>query len=112
MLMHSLEWTFFAIIAAPPPSPSLSALPQTVFLPIPALAMIRAQAAGFPLITQLLSWIPDAAWPSVLIAPPYLFALNAAANMTPRAIRGLAWYRQTFGERFPEGRKAIVPFLL
>jgi 3-oxo-5-alpha-steroid 4-dehydrogenase 1 len=71
-----------------------------------------AQAARYPLLVKALSYIPEAAWPTLLVAPPYLFALNAAANMTPRAIRGSAWYRQTFGERFPRDRKAIVPFLL
>ena len=49
------------------------------------------------------------------------FALFTAANLIPRAVAHHEWYRQTFGvsssnngdddNRYPRGRKAIVPFV-
>lgn len=34
------------------------------------------------------------------------------AALVPRALSGHAWYKEKFGKKMPEGRKAIVPFVL
>ncbi len=31
--------------------------------------------------------------------------------MGPRALNGHAWYKKTFGDKFPRSRKAIIPFI-
>jgi hypothetical protein len=49
----------------------------------------------------ILSWSPAAA----------VFALWTAANLVPRAIANLRWYRRTFPD-YPQHRRALVPFLL
>lgn len=52
--------------------------------------------SGFALLT----WSPAAA----------VFVLWTAANLVPRAIAHLRWYRRTFPE-YPRHRRALVPFL-
>jgi hypothetical protein len=49
----------------------------------------------------LLAWSPAAA----------VFVLWTAANLVPRAIANLRWYRRTFPD-YPQQRRALVPFLL
>ena len=49
----------------------------------------------------LLTWSPAAA----------VFAFWTAANLVPRAIAHLRWYRRTFPD-YPRQRRALVPFLL
>jgi hypothetical protein len=49
----------------------------------------------------LLTWSPAAA----------VFAVWTAANLVPRALAHLRWYRRTFPE-YPPHRRAIVPYLL
>lgn len=39
------------------------------------------------------------------------FALFTAANIGPRAVANLRWYRRSFPD-YPPGRKALIPFLL
>lgn len=39
------------------------------------------------------------------------FAVYTFANLAPRAVSNLAWYRETFDD-FPSGRKAVIPRLL
>jgi len=39
------------------------------------------------------------------------FAFWTAANLVPRALANLRWYRRTFPE-YPQRRRAIVPFVL
>jgi hypothetical protein len=53
--------------------------------------------AGFAILT----WSPAAA----------VFVLFTAANLVPRAIANLRWYRRTFPD-YPRRRRALVPFLL
>jgi hypothetical protein len=43
--------------------------------------------------------------------PGLLFALFTIANLLPRAVSHHKWYKNTFPD-YPEGRKAIIPFLL
>ena len=42
--------------------------------------------------------------------PALVFALWTAANLVPRARANHEWYRRTFAE-YPQGRKAILPFV-
>lgn len=49
----------------------------------------------------LLTWSPAAA----------VFALWTAANLVPRALANLRWYRRTFPE-YPRRRRALLPYLL
>jgi hypothetical protein len=49
----------------------------------------------------VLTWSPAAA----------VFVLWTAANLVPRAIANLRWYRRTFPD-YPRARRAIVPWLL
>ena len=39
------------------------------------------------------------------------FLIFTVANLTPRAIANLKWYRETFPD-YPENRKALVPYIL
>jgi hypothetical protein len=43
--------------------------------------------------------------------PGLAFALFTAANVGPRAVANLRWYRETFPD-YPEGRKALIPFVV
>jgi hypothetical protein len=43
-------------------------------------------------------------------APALVFAVWTAANLVPRARSHHEWYRRTFPD-YPEGRKAIIPFV-
>lgn len=42
---------------------------------------------------------------------PLSFLLWTAANLIPRAVTTDRWYRKTFGDRYPSGRKAVIPFV-
>jgi 3-oxo-5-alpha-steroid 4-dehydrogenase 1 len=53
--------------------------------------------SGFALLTRS---------PAALV-----FVLWTAANLVPRALTNLRWYRATFPD-YPRGRRALVPFLL
>ncbi|GFZ43825.1 hypothetical protein JCM24511_01545, partial [Saitozyma sp. JCM 24511] len=92
-LCEWLEWSAFAFAAGP------------LFIPIPALSSLHLSgrlgraAAG-------LGW-----WPTKLLSPGWMFVLAEISAMTPRAIRGHRWYRDTFGERFPRERKVVIPGL-
>ncbi len=39
------------------------------------------------------------------------FALYTFANLAPRAVSNLKWYREKFGDDFPPERRAIIPFV-
>lgn len=58
---------------------------------------------------ELVEWIGFA----ILTASPAaaVFALWAAANLVPRALANLRWYRRTFPD-YPRRRRALIPFLL
>lgn len=53
--------------------------------------------AGFAVLT----WSPAAA----------VFAVWTAANLVPRAVAHLQWYRRTFPD-YPRARRALIPYLL
>lgn len=40
------------------------------------------------------------------------FCLFTIANIGPRAWKHHLWYQSTFGEEYPQTRKAIIPFIL
>jgi 3-oxo-5-alpha-steroid 4-dehydrogenase 1 len=93
-LTDRFEWTCFALISSPIP-----------IIPVPLLQTLR-------LSPRLAYWVAKVGfWPPVLIAPEWLFVVNEIAAMVPRAIRAQAWYRDTFGERFPKDRKIVIPGL-
>ncbi|PWY96876.1 hypothetical protein BCV70DRAFT_102539, partial [Testicularia cyperi] len=48
---------------------------------------------------------------TALSTPPFLFPFVLVCLMAPRAINGHAWYKNTFGDRFPRQRKALIPFI-
>ena len=58
--------------------------------------------------------LPSLASPEMFvmtITPPWLFLVSEVVLMLPRALKGHQWYRERF-EGYPEGRKAVVPFLI
>ncbi|KAL9933530.1 hypothetical protein V8E36_007706 [Tilletia maclaganii] len=61
---------------------------------------------------QLPSATPTALFSALLQAPPFLFLLAEVSAMLPRAYKGHRWYRDTFGDELPKGRKAAIPFIL
>ncbi|KAJ3032321.1 Steroid 5-alpha-reductase det2 [Rhizophlyctis rosea] len=40
------------------------------------------------------------------------FAVYSVANLVPRAVRTLEWYKGVFAGRWPKSRRAVVPFLV
>jgi 3-oxo-5-alpha-steroid 4-dehydrogenase 1 len=91
--VRRLEWSAFAFAAGP------------LFIPIPPLSSLH-----------LSGWLGRAAaglgwWPTKLLSPGWMFVLAEISAMTPRAIRGHRWYRDTFRERFPRERKVVIPGL-
>ncbi|GMK53907.1 hypothetical protein CspeluHIS016_0104930 [Cutaneotrichosporon spelunceum] len=91
-LCEWLEWTGFAIAAAP-----------GVLVAVPALTSL-----GLP--ESFTHLVPEGAWPRALFAAPWAFVLVEVTSMLPRALRGHAWYQRTFA--YPPERKAIIPWLL
>lgn len=59
--------------------------------------VVIVEWTGFAVLT----WSPAAA----------AFAFWTAANLVPRALANLRWYRRTFPD-YPRSRRALVPFLL
>lgn len=47
----------------------------------------------------------------ILGAPPMLFLINLVGVMLPRAMSGQRFYKDLFGERWPEDRKIVIPGL-
>ncbi len=42
----------------------------------------------------------------------WAFAAFTLANLLPRALKNLQWYRREFGQAYPASRKAFIPFIL
>ena len=87
----------------------------------PALSVLHSHTTGFewfsfafaalyslPIFTHLS--LKDAI-ATALSTPPFLFPFVLVCLMAPRATNGHAWYKKTFGDKFPRNRKALVPFL-
>jgi len=49
--------------------------------------------------------------PSKLLSPGWMFVLAEITSMLPRAIKGHEWYKEKFGDKYPE-RKVVIPGLL
>ncbi|KAF7979010.1 hypothetical protein HWV62_43975 [Athelia sp. TMB] len=45
------------------------------------------------------------------LSPPWIFLLNEVLLMTPRALKGHAWYKQKFAD-YPKERTAVIPWIL
>lgn len=43
--------------------------------------------------------------------PAFAFALYTFGNLAPRAWNNRKWYRKTFGEQYPQKRRAMIPFI-
>jgi protein-S-isoprenylcysteine O-methyltransferase Ste14 len=41
-----------------------------------------------------------------------VFAVSTFSNLFPRALEYKKWYHSKFGDAYPKGRKAIIPFLI
>ncbi|PWN48858.1 hypothetical protein IE53DRAFT_318639 [Violaceomyces palustris] len=48
----------------------------------------------------------------MLSTPAFLFPLVEVCVMLPRAVNGHRWYIETFADRYPKERKAVLPGLL
>jgi 3-oxo-5-alpha-steroid 4-dehydrogenase 1 len=83
-----LEWSAFAIAAAP----------------IPPLSKVLESLSALSLDSMLHANIPPE------FAHPYLFLIGTLLPMVPRAYRAHRWYHKTFPS-YPKERKAIVPFV-
>ncbi len=80
---------------------------------------VRLEWAGYAIATSSLaasihpSFInPYGLGPGGWYTPPWMFVVAEIAVMLPRAVRGHQWYLTRFGEQYPPGRKAVIPFLL
>ena len=94
-LTGRFEWTCFAYAAAPnftiPASPS-------------------PDSSLHPSVQRVLEMSP---WkPTTLLHPAWIFVIFLVASMLPRALRAHKWYHETFGERYPKSRKAVIPWIL
>jgi 3-oxo-5-alpha-steroid 4-dehydrogenase 1 len=58
---------------------------------------------------ELVEW---AGWAVACGTPAaWVFVLTTASNLVPRARQTHAWYRATFGDKYPAARRAVIPFL-
>lgn len=95
-LTARFEWTCYALAASP--SPLITLPPRSSLTTLPSWLL------------HLLDALP---WkPTRLLHPAWMFVAFEIASMLPRAIRGHRWYVDTFGDRYPKNRKAIIPWLL
>ncbi|KAF9013104.1 3-oxo-5-alpha-steroid 4-dehydrogenase-domain-containing protein [Cyathus striatus] len=95
-----VEWFGFALASAPFPLTLTAASLSSLF-----------NVAGWQ--QAFLGVITDPAYlfaPN--LSPPYIFLLNEIVLMLPRAYKGHLWYKEKFGDRYPEERKAVIPFVL
>jgi 3-oxo-5-alpha-steroid 4-dehydrogenase 1 len=87
-LCELLEWSAFALAAAP----------------LPPLAKVLESISALSLDSLLHANIPPE------FAHPYLFLIGTLLPMVPRAYRAHRWYHKTFPS-YPKERKVIVPFV-
>ncbi|WWD17186.1 hypothetical protein CI109_101624 [Kwoniella shandongensis] len=95
-LCEWFEWTSFALAASPYP-----------FITVPP-----PFASGVGIASLATRTIANVWWPSTLLSPPWMFVLAEITSMLPRAISGHAWYKDKFGAKYPQDRKAVVPGLI
>lgn len=113
-LTEWLEWTGYCLLHAslvPGPFPLLPAAAAAAASSSSSLrALLHPRREK---VARLVRRVPEALQPlrGWWAQPPVLFLANEVAVMLPRAVRTHAWYRETFGGEFPEGRRAVVPGL-
>lgn len=83
----------FAIAAAP-----------TFLIPVPDNAFGVVSVLGHSVDLSAVAAIV----PPRLLAPPWAFVLAEITSMLPRAVRGHAWYKDTF-KHYPSERAAVIP---
>ena len=89
------EWTCYALAAAPG---------FTIALPL-------VTSGSLPNIVQRATeYLPFR--PTTLLHPAWMFVIFLVSSMAPRALRSHWWYHDTFGDRYPKSRKAVLPWLL
>jgi 3-oxo-5-alpha-steroid 4-dehydrogenase 1 len=94
-LCEWIEWAGFSWAAAPIPILSfMSCWSSLVKLTSPPLALRAFQ-----------SWKPT-------FPAPYAFFLSEVLLMIPRAYLGHLWYKQKFGDQYPQERWAVLPGLI
>ncbi|KAK2463365.1 hypothetical protein APHAL10511_004591 [Amanita phalloides] len=99
-LCEWIEWFGFALAAAPLPiEPSMSGL-------------IKAMMNIFSVETIKMIVFSPAHLFAPNLAAPYIFFICEILAMLPRAYNGHKWYKITFGDNYPEERKAVIPFVL
>ncbi|KAJ3544548.1 hypothetical protein NMY22_g2753 [Coprinellus aureogranulatus] len=112
-----IEWFGFALAASPLPLPIDEQALRNAPTLFAAAGIILAALKDtlLPLLNPI-TWKDIIQQPSQMFAitltPPWIFFLNEIFTMLPRAIKGHAWYKERFGDRYPKNRKAIIPFVL
>lgn len=94
-----MEWTGFAIAAAP-----------YVFVSVPTFeTTVAALGAHCACLAGVLPHLKvlEPFWPQTMLAAPWAFVLAEVTSMLPRAVRGHKWYQRTFKD-YPK-RKAVIP---
>jgi 3-oxo-5-alpha-steroid 4-dehydrogenase 1 len=86
-LCEWIEWTGFALAAAP--------LPTSIFSQVLSLTFLES--------------LSRMSVPKTL-TPPWIFVITEVLVMLPRAYRGHQWYLNRFPE-YPPNRKVVVPFI-
>lgn len=99
-LQYRLEWACWSFAANPYPLIAVPALPYLL------------RAPQYRDSHTVLSIISNFYWPSRLLAPSWAFVLAEVTSMLPRAVRGHAWYKEKFGNKYPKSRKAVIPGIL
>lgn len=68
-----------------------------------------------PAISTLPEWLQQifasTYYPSRLLHPSWMFFIFLLSSMYPRAVRSHRWYKEKFGDRYPD-RKVVIPFVL
>ena len=80
---------------------------RTYYIPVGGL---YTYVSGANYLGEIVEWIgwAIAVWNSAGFA----FAFFTMANLIPRALSTHKWYLKTFKEKYPENRKAVIPFIL
>ncbi|WVQ80793.1 hypothetical protein IAT38_002898 [Cryptococcus sp. DSM 104549] len=97
-LCEWFEWACFSLAASPYP-----------FIALPALSKLNLPSG---VVADFAGLIAKVWWPPAVLSPPWMFVLAEVTSMLPRAIRGHKWYIEKFGDKYPKGRKAVIPGLL
>ncbi|KZV74958.1 hypothetical protein PENSPDRAFT_741875 [Peniophora sp. CONT] len=92
-----VEWTGFALAAAPPPDARALPILKNVIM-----AVRESALAG---ISKVFAPFADS------FAAPWAFLFAEVVTMLPRAIRGHQWYHDRFRGTYPRERRVVIPYL-